>query len=183
MLNLRSRQRGVSMIEVMVVIVIMAILMAIGIPSLQSWLAKSRVRLKTEAVLNGMQLARGEALRRNARVFYTLNADSSWTVGCVTLVGDLNNDGVTDCPLVIQSKPAGEGGEGVVLATSPAGATTATFTGIGLTAANADASARITQVDFSAAGTTQTFRVVLSSGGQSRLCDPAVTATGDPRLC
>lgn len=183
MLTSGVRQRGVSMVEVMMVVAIMAVLMAIGVPSLQSWQANSRLQLKTEAVLNGMQFARGEALRRNARVFYTLGTDSSWSVGCVNLVADNDGDGVADCPVLIQAKPAAEGGAGVVIAITPSAATTATFSGLGLLAANADASAAITQVDLSAAGTARTFRVLLSSGGQSRLCDPAVTTAGDPRLC
>lgn len=183
MLTSGSRQRGVTMAEVMMVVAIMAVLTATGVPSLQSWLAKSRLQLKTEAVLNGMQFARSEALRRNARVFYTLGTDSSWSVGCVNLVADNDGDGVADCPVLIQAKPAAEGGAGVVVAITPTAATTATFNGLGLIAANADASAAITQVDFSATGTPQTYRVLLSSGGQSRLCDPAVTTTGDPRLC
>lgn len=66
---------------------------------------------------------------------------------------------------------------------SPSGAIKGTFTGVGLVSPNADASALLTQIDFSTTGTTQTYRVLLTTGGQSRICDPAVTTIGDPRKC
>ncbi len=106
----RNTQCGLTLIELMVVVSVLAILMTIAVPGFQSWIAKARVRLKSESVLNGMQLARSEAIRRNARIIFTVNTDSSWAVGCETVVGDNDGDGVADCPSVIQSKPAGEGG-------------------------------------------------------------------------
>lgn len=183
MLKPRLPQRGVNIIELMVVISIVSILMAVGIPQMQSWTATSRLRLKAEGLLNGLQLARVEALRRNTRVFFTFNTDTSWTLGCVTFVADNDADGVADCPATIQSKSADEGGSAVVATVLPDAATTATFTGIGLTRANDDGSATLTQVDFSTTGTTQTYRVLLNAGGQARLCDPAVSTSGNPNLC
>ena len=181
MLTTPIRQRGVNIIELMVVISIVAIVMAIGVPQLQSWIATSRVSVKAQAVLNGLQLARAEALRRNARVAFTLAVDSSWSIGCVTFVADNDGDGLVDCPAIIQSKSADEGG--TVSITLAGGATTATFTGLGLTAPNADGSATLSRADFSTTGTTQTYRVLLTTGGQSRLCDPAVVTAGSPNLC
>lgn len=177
------RARGVTAIELLVVVSIVAIMMTIGVPSLQNWIASSRVRLKAEGVLNGLQYARAEAIRRNARIFFSVNGDSSWSLGCATVVGDLDGDGSADCPSVIQSKSALEGGAGVVLTISPNGATTATFTGLGLVATNADGSASLTQIDFSSLGTAQKYRIPLTSGGQTRICDPDVAIDGDPRKC
>lgn len=177
-------QRGVTLLEAMVVISIVAIVVAVGGPSLQSWIASGRLHVKAESVLNGLQLARSEALKRNTAIFFTLAADSSWTVGCSTTVADLNNDGVDDCPASIQAKPAEEGGEGTTLTLTPPTSTTATYTGLSILAStNKDGSVPFSAVNFATAGTTKTYRVTLSSGGQSKLCDPAVTTVGDPRKC
>jgi type IV fimbrial biogenesis protein FimT len=177
-------QRGVTLLEAMVVITIAAIVVAVGAPSLQSWIVSGRLRVKAESVLNGLQLARSEALKRNTAVFFTLSADSSWTVGCSTTVADLNNDGVDDCPASIQAKPAVEGGEGTTVALTPSTSTTATYTGLSILAStNKDGSVPFTAVNFTSAGTTKAYRVTLSAGGQSKLCDPTVTTTGDPRKC
>lgn len=174
-------QAGVTLLEAMVVLAIMAVLLMIGVPGLQSWFVSGQVTAKTEAILNGLQLARAEALRRNSRVYFTLGSDFAWTVGCVNAVGDLDGDGVADCPSIIQAKAAAEAGEGATLS----GSGTATFSGIGMLATNADASAPISQVDisYSAGGASKALRVLLTSGGQSRICDPAVTTTGDPAKC
>jgi type IV fimbrial biogenesis protein FimT len=183
-MSTRNSQRGVTLLEAMVVISIAAIVVAVGTPSLQSWIASGRLKVKAESVLNGLQLARSEALKRNTAIFFTIAADSSWTVGCSTTVADLNNDGVDDCPASIQAKPAEEGGDNVTIALVPATSTTATFTGLSiLSSANKDGSAPLTAVNFSTTGTTKAYRVTLSPGGQSKLCDPAVTTAGDPRKC
>ncbi len=174
-------QAGVSIVETMVVVAITAVLLMIGLPGLQSWFVSGQVTTKTDAVLNGLQLARAEALRRNSRVYFTLTSDFGWTVGCVTAVGDLDGDGVADCPSIIQTKSAQEAGSGPSLT----GAGTATFNGIGMLSANADASTALSQVDvsYSLGGVSKALRVLLTSGGQSRICDPAVTTTGDPAKC
>lgn len=180
------RLRGFSMIETMIVVAILAIVIGVAVPSLRSWIAGMQVRTKAEAMLNGLQFARGEALRRNARVVFTLAADSSWSVGCETAVAtDGDGDGVADCPLTIQSKPAAEaGGQGVLLSLLPVGASRATFNGVGMIVVNADGTATLASADFSStAGGSRTYRVVLTTGGQSRLCNPAETDAAKPEKC
>lgn len=171
-------EHGATLTEIMVALAVLAIVVTIGVPNLQTWLVRIQVATKADAVLNGLQLARAEALKRNARVYFTLSGDSAWTLGCVTAVGDLNGDGLADCPTVIQSKSGSEGGSATTLALTPADATTVTFGGIGLVTANADGSAMLTQVDVSKAGggETRILSVRVTTGGQSRTCVPAADA-------
>lgn len=179
-----SRQRGVTLLEAMVVITIVGILMAVAVPSYQSFIAESRLRVKAESILYGLQLARSEALRRNTRIFITADTDSAWVMGCQTAVADLNSDGVADCPASIQTKDGAEGGQNVTMAFSPTASRTVTFTGLSLLApTNLDGSAPFTRIDFSTVGTSKTYRVTLSVGGQARLCDPTITTPGDTRAC
>lgn len=177
--------RGTSLIEVMVVVGIIAIVIGMAIPSLRQWIANLQVRTKAEAVLNGLQLARGEALRRNTRVLFTVAADSSWTIGCESPTAtDADNDGVADCPAQIQRKSNAEGGTGTTLTLTPAGATQATFGGVGMVVANANGSSILTQVDVaSSSGGTRAYRILLTGGGQSRICDPTVTDAAKPEKC
>lgn len=180
-----GQSTGFTLIELLIVIAVLAIVVAVGAPNLQSWFVVTQVTAKTEAAMNGLQLARAEAVRRNARVYFTMGADTSWTVGCVTAVGDTDGDGVADCPDPIQSKPAGEAGQVDSVTRLPFGASMVTFNGVGAVAANADATATIASIDFTktGGGVTKTLRILVTMGGQSRICDPEIETAGDPKKC
>jgi type IV fimbrial biogenesis protein FimT len=181
-----GNQIGFSLVELMIAIVILGVILGIGVPSMQSWLVSAQVTAKSEAILNGLQLARAEALRRNTRVYFNLNQDSSWTVGCVNAVGDTDGDGLADCPDPIQSKSADEAGKVDDISLSPFGATMVSFNGIGLVVANAGGGGdTLTQVDIakSGGGVTRNLRIIVTLGGQSRLCDPDIEVDGDPKKC
>jgi len=59
---------GFTLVELMVTVAIVAILMAIGAPQLQSFLQKQRVAADVNSLTAAVQLARSEALKRNGRV-------------------------------------------------------------------------------------------------------------------
>lgn len=65
MLNIKSRVRGFSMVEMMVTVAILAILTSIALPSFTSYLQSLAVRNVGEALLAATQKARGEAIRSN----------------------------------------------------------------------------------------------------------------------
>ena len=108
------RTRGFTLIELMMTIALFAFLAMLAIPMGRTFMANTQVRTATEALLNGMQHARAEAVRRNAQVQLVRGAGSTWTLGCVTAVGDLNGDGVDDCPAVIAQRAAEEAGTALV---------------------------------------------------------------------
>lgn len=178
------RHYGASMIEVAISLVIIALLVTLGIPSLSEWIHNSRIRTAADTILAGLQVARTEAVRRNANVQFTLNnpGTSGGTGWTVTLVSGNQQ---------IQSAPDGEGTTKVIATPTPGDATAVTFTGIGRTPTkglNADGSPVLTQIDIDttalAASLSRELRVTISSGGQIRVCDPNVSASGtDPRAC
>lgn len=173
-----TRQRGFTITELMVTGVVLAVLLAIGLPSFNQFIVKNQIKASAEAIQNGVQLARGEAVQLNAKVRFTLGAgtSSSWSV-------NVDSGGA----LVQQSRASGEGGsEGVTTTRTPANATQITFNGLGRVVANTDASATLTAVDVAVSGgpPNSTLRIQISSpGGQVRICDPSVTGTTDTRRC
>lgn len=58
-------QRGVSLVELMVAVVIAAILMVAGLPAYADYIANSRLREGANVVVSAAQFARSEAIRRN----------------------------------------------------------------------------------------------------------------------
>lgn len=172
-----SAQQGVTLIELMIGLVILGILLMAALPSYTAWLQNTQIRTAAESVLNGIQLARSEAVRRNANVQLVFGAGSSWTVS------------VPGTGVQIQARTSGEGSRNVTVARTPAAATAVTFNSLGRIVANADASASITQVDLDvppsilAASASRELRIVVSAGGNVRMCDPNVTIATDPRFC
>ena len=179
-----NRQIGVSLIELVIGLAIIAMLLRFGIPSLGEWIQNAQIRTASESVLNGLQKARAEAVRQNTNVEFILTAPGS--TGGTGWIVRLANTGAT-----IESKPAGEGSANVVLTPTPADANRITFTGLGRTptnpALNADGSSLLTRIDADSAALSaaesREMRVVVSTGGSLLLCDPNIADTTDPRAC
>lgn len=60
-----NRQSGLTMIELMVTIAVVAILAFIAVPSFQNYIANQRVRSSAADLLSAMNFARSEAIKRN----------------------------------------------------------------------------------------------------------------------
>ncbi len=178
------RERGVTLIEIAIGLVIVSITLMMGIPTLADWLQNLQIRNAAEGIQSGLQTARGEAVRRNANVEFALSSPGT-TGGTGWTVRDVRTGAV------LQSKPDGEGSAKAILAVLPAGASAITFNSLGRTptspATNDDGTPFVTQVDIDssvmAAAESRNLRVLISSGGQIRMCDPNVLDSGDPRSC
>lgn len=183
----KKPSRGVSLVELVIAMAIVGILLAAGIPAFSTWIQNTRIRTTAESIQNGLQLARAEAVRRNVLVQFSRGGGTSsdWTVGCTTAVGDLDGDGVADCPAIIQARPASEGSTNVnVSATQDV----VVFNGLGRVTPSTTATNNINITYPSGgacalAGPMRCLRIVVSSGGQVRMCDPAVSSPTDPRVC
>lgn len=189
-----SLQRGITMMEVMVTVAIIAIMMAVGAPTLARWMQNNQIKTSAQNVLNGLQLARGEAVRRNARVQFTLTdkaGTTGWSVGCLTVTAT--------CEANIQIGSATDGGETVRLGASTATLTGADYTtpikaGSGMTGAasvtftafgQADPTTNnITRIDVTSATDASARRLVIRipDGGSPLLCDPGLPA-GNSQSC
>jgi type IV fimbrial biogenesis protein FimT len=180
MLN-NNRQRGFTLIEAMVVITILAIVMATAVPVFTDFIVARQIRGTAESILNGIQLARTEAIRRNTTIQFVLGlSGTTYTNGWEVK---------TTSGSVLHSRSAGEAGSNIALSVVSNGATMVTFNGIGRRTANSDASnpARVVNVDVptSVMPATQSpdLRIIVLSGGLIRMCDPNIGSSSDPRYC
>jgi type IV fimbrial biogenesis protein FimT len=170
------RSAGFSLIELMIVIVILAIMLFIALPNFAVWMQNTQIRTAGEAVLNGMQLARAEAIRRNVSVELRMDISSGWTARVADAFGGE----------VIQTRLAEEGSGAALITITPAGANTVTFNSFGSVAANADGTATLTEIKIDspaiAAADSRELCILVRAGGNVRMCDPQVVVT-DTRSC
>lgn len=192
-------QRGVSLIELMIGIAIVSILLMMGIPSFSLWIQNAQNRTAAESIQNGLQLARVEAVRRNSNVRFGLTDATglvAWNVGCATVT--------TDCPANIQSRVAMDGSVNARIGVSttvppfvvPANQYgTAIAAGTGLVAGvtfegmgripTGNIGTDVTRIDITNATASNSRRlvVIIGSGGQIRMCDPALALSANPQGC
>jgi type IV fimbrial biogenesis protein FimT len=196
---LSSRRAGFSLIELMIGLVVLGVLLAVALPAFSTFLQNTKIRNAAEMTISGLNLARVEAMRRNSLVRFQLvsnltascsaSANSlSWVVSLSDPAGLCNiAPSDTTAPRIIQKRSGAEGTAGIVL--SATGGSGAVFNGLGRMSA-----AGLTQIDLSsgagvcqhvdpANGTLRCLRVLISTGGQAKMCDPKIADNTDPRYC
>lgn len=206
------RHAGVSLIELLIGLVIVGVLLTMAVPWFGTFLQNAQIRNGAGSVLSGLQLARAEAIRRNALVRFQFVSDLGMTCALSTsslawVVSQSDPTGAcnappsdTTPPRIIQSRSASEGTANVTAAvtvTSQSGQfagqnvddSTVVFTGLGRRLPGG-----IAQIDFANRtgtcehvdalnGKMRCLRIVLSDAGQMKLCDPKVADSTDPRFC
>jgi len=93
----RRRQRGVTLIELMIAIIILAILLAIGVPAFRDASLGSKLSSVATDLVASVQLARSEAIKRNRTMTLCSSTDGAscadsgdWETGWVILDPDDN---------------------------------------------------------------------------------------------
>jgi type IV fimbrial biogenesis protein FimT len=67
-MSLLDPAKGLTLVELMIVLVVLAATLSIGAPSMQNMLHKNRVRSESSRLLTAINLARSEAVMRNLPV-------------------------------------------------------------------------------------------------------------------
>jgi type IV fimbrial biogenesis protein FimT len=195
------RQRGLSLIELVVTFAVLGLVLAAALPSISSVIRSSKVRNVAESLQGGLQRARNEALRRNQNVtFWLMSADangnlttacrpSSVSASWVVSLDDPSGDcaaaaSETLAPRIVESQGQGTDGAAVTVAakrTDGAAATSVTFNGFGRPVGTD----HLATIDLEATGDSQARKlrlVVVTGGGSLRMCELGVAAD-DPRKC
>lgn len=92
-----SRQRGVTLIELMTVLVIAAILATVAVPSFVKIMASQRLKSAAGNLQVALLLTRSESLKRNANVQLAPIVASQWNAGW-RIVNLADNSVVSDYP-------------------------------------------------------------------------------------
>ena len=171
---MKKHNKGVTLIELMIALVVLGILVFLALPSYRDWIQNTQIRTAGEAILSGLTLARGEAVRRNTSVELRMDAASGRTAS-VPATGE-----------VIQTRTAQEGTTTAVVTITPAGSDRVTFSGLGRVTINADGSVPFTEIKVDSSGIdaakSRELCVMVNATGLTRMCDPQVAA-GDTRSC
>lgn len=199
------KSRGLSLIEIMIALVIVALLLGVGIPAFSTFIANTKVRSAAEGLQSGLTMARAEALRRNQTVEFVLTSDRV-DLGSVGTVTPATNgihwlvrtaDPVSGIYELIEARSgyegSGQSGSGMTTVQVDATNAVVAFRGLGGTrdlaatarfdVSNPQAGACHTEA---APGPVRCLRVQVSVAGQIRMCDPSIDPKkypGDTRLC
>ena len=182
MARVRQRaNRGLTMIELMVGLAIVAVLAALAAPSLRTFLMQQRLKSAAAELLADMQLARSTALATaNVTSLVNVNFRSNANVSCYSLAVVTSQQTNCDCTRVADVCQFGGQGQGVaqpfriVTIDASSGVTVAApsqmlFTSSGMTT---DRTARTLTVTAAPGGT---LNVIIGQTGFPRLCSPAGT--------
>jgi len=104
-----SRQRGFTMIEMLVVLALMALLMTFAIPSLLTTLRQGKIRGAANEAATLMRLARLEAIKRSCPTLVRILPAAKPNPQRLEGIVDCNSDGIQDAgipPLVGVTLPA-----------------------------------------------------------------------------
>lgn len=127
---------GFTLIELIVTIAVGAILLASAVPSFQDFIRSNRLTTQANVFVGAIQLARSEAVKRNASVMVqaqTVGGATNWTNGWVVCVDANPTDGTCDAGgnLRVESALAGSN----TLVSTPAATTSITYDRFGGVAA------------------------------------------------
>jgi type IV fimbrial biogenesis protein FimT len=195
----RRAPRGMSLIELLIGLAVFALLLLAVAPSLSQWMRDTRVQAGAQALMNDLQFARAEAVRRNGPV--RLQLVSSRDTSCaLTSTGPhwVVNLTATTSPAGACGSVPGDTVSPYLLRVSPQLSSSATntltatrqvvaFNGLGRQAVTTNPTSSVAMLTINVqdaitscrpSGATRCLRVVVSPAGDIRLCDPA-HATGN----
>jgi type IV fimbrial biogenesis protein FimT len=200
-----ERAAGFTLLEMMVAITIFAVLIAVTVPTMRSWMANAKVRSVADALQNGLRSAQAESLRRSRQVVFALTTSTTpqngftasatgtyWAVAYVPAMtdgSDLPNANAT----FIQGGVLGAASYALQINGGPA---EICFNSVGRLVANAAtgvAGGTCTvpggtpprwSYDITMTGADHPLRVQVGLGGQVHMCDPSQTlSNANPYGC
>lgn len=167
-----SGVRGFSLLELVVAMTIMGVLLARGIPTATGWVQNSQIRTAAEAVQNGLQVARQQAIQLNTKVKFALTG-SDWAITVVN-----SATAIQSRVNIVDTPNASVSGSQTEIVFNGLGRVSPAPTGpIFFNVTNPKGG------DCAASGSgMRCMNVTVQSGGQIRMCDPKLPLA-DPQSC
>ncbi len=181
---------GFSLVELVVGLAIVGVLLAVGAPAVGTYLANEKILATAQSFMSGLQQARAESIRRNTRAEFFMTDSSDITNPSVTnsasgkswvvRAPDADNPAIF---VVVNGKALSEGGGSKVSVNGTVASVT--FNGLGGTNLSAAATFAFGLDDKACGPDVRCINVIVTPGGRSQICDPAVPATAltDSRRC
>jgi type IV fimbrial biogenesis protein FimT len=181
----RTQNRGFTLVELMVTVVLLSLLLGLAAPNFRVWVRNAQVRTVSDSLQNGLRLAQAAALQRSRQVVFMLTNDDACT-GSIAAAANGVNWSIRTVPLtsgesaaVVQCGVLSDVASGVAI-NGPAAVCFNSMgrqtenTNTGVTGGNCTlAVSGVSTYNISAFGAERPLRVLLTLGGQARLCDPA----------
>jgi type IV fimbrial biogenesis protein FimT len=130
---MKKRSQGMTLIELLIAMLVLAILMSIAVPSFREFAADSRTSAVTSDLVTALSLARSEALRRANLVIACASTDlagcsgaNDWSPGWIVF-SDPNGNGTVEAGELLQTWEGNQTG-----ITAAANADRAVYTGMGM---------------------------------------------------
>lgn len=172
---------GFTIVEIAIALAVMSVLVALATPAVINWMQSASVRSAAEFYAEGLQMARIEAIRRNAAARFVLNAPDAngWSVDwCQANTGQPCNAGGAWTNVVQRS---GTAYASLTLDFCPGGSTEIDFNPVGWV--NTQVNIPLGAIRIASANSeTRPAQVEIPLSGIPVLCVPGVAA-GDSRAC
>ena len=171
--------RGLTIIELMVVVAVVAVLITLAAPSMRAMIAAQRVKSINAELVTDLQFARSEAARRNRNVFVRFNpADGCYVIYVDAISGSCDCSRATVCTAetgreeikTVRLPPA----NGVSLSTSSASSTILRF---GAQSGRQQDNSFQVGVDSTLGGQ---LRTTINAAGRPTVCTPDGSVSGTP---
>ncbi len=136
------KQKGFTLVEVMIVVAIIGILSAIAIPNISSWLPNIRLRAAARDVFSDMMRAKMEAIKTNTTTSLTFTSgtgtpcvggayqftNSTGIIIDISMAKDVCLSTPSNFPVGFSSRGTASGATGSIMLTHPQGSKTYTIT-------------------------------------------------------
>lgn len=169
---MQKRCAGFTLIELLVVFTVLGLVLAFGVPSYSAFVQNSHIRSTAESIVDGLNLARMEAVNRNEPVDFTLDG-THWSVDVPASGEQVQvHSGASSAPTVAVTAQNGA-------------RMTVTFNSLGrITSGNSSTVITVASSvgECMPSGVMRCMRVQLTTAGRIRMCDPNL-ANGDPQAC
>jgi type IV fimbrial biogenesis protein FimT len=161
-----ARQGGFTLFELLVTLIVLAVILAIAVPGLSTFVSNSRLRATQSEFVSALTLARSEATKRGGQVVVRAlgTVSGSEFLGGWQVFSDTNGDGLYDAgePVIRDYAPPGSQLRFTALVgTTTTAATNAAFNARGFLAPATELNFRIC----GPAGTTKSYSIRLEPVG------------------